>query len=136
MDIDDLKYCNNNKVWNLRKKIVIEGAVICTKQKRKDQLSFLQVQQKKNTPRKFCWWRPDAICRNYKQTGHVTKVCKFKDAQHNTHTHAQTAEAVIEEICFCIFFKHNKVMIMDRHNVCISPSKTYALICSFVLLSL
>ncbi|XP_075098069.1 uncharacterized protein LOC142175382 [Nicotiana tabacum] len=37
---------------------------------------------------KFCWWRPDTLCENCKQKGHVTKVCKFKDA----HAQALIAE--------------------------------------------
>ena len=28
---------------------------------------------------KYCWWRPDAMCSNCKQLGHVTKVCKYKN---------------------------------------------------------
>ncbi|KAA8546877.1 hypothetical protein F0562_003306 [Nyssa sinensis] len=39
---------------------------------------------------KYRWWRPDAICGNCKQLGHLTKVCKYK----NKCPQSQQAQAV------------------------------------------
>ena len=45
----------------------------------------------KNTThmQKYCWYRPDAICKACKQQGHVEKVCKNKDEAQVATDHAQ-----------------------------------------------
>lgn len=43
---------------------------------------------------KYCWWRPDAICGSCKQTGHVTKVCKFIE---KSPQQAQAVDVEVEE---------------------------------------
>lgn len=30
---------------------------------------------------KYYWWRPETICGNYKQLGHITNICKFNNKE-------------------------------------------------------
>ena len=41
---------------------------------------------------KFCWWRPDAVCKICKEKGHVDKVCKKKKQYKGESSQAQVVE--------------------------------------------
>jgi len=71
---------------------VTEGAFYAQNRKEKDNYPLCKYCKRKTHLEKFCWWRPDAICGNCKQAGHVTKVCKLKN-----NLQAQVVEAEIEE---------------------------------------
>ncbi|XP_049379839.1 uncharacterized protein LOC125844576 [Solanum stenotomum] len=72
---------------------IVEGIFYANYQKRKVDYPPCKYCKKKTYLEKFCWWRFDAICGSCKQTGHVTKVCKFKDTQDKSQA------LLVEEEC-------------------------------------
>ncbi|KAH0717094.1 hypothetical protein KY285_013125 [Solanum tuberosum] len=72
---------------------IVEGIFYANYQKRKVDYPPCKYCKKKTHLEKFCWWRSDAVCGSCKQTGHVTKVCKFKDTQDKSQA------LLVEEEC-------------------------------------
>ncbi|XP_049359570.1 uncharacterized protein LOC125824260 [Solanum verrucosum] len=71
---------------------VTEGAFYAQNRKEKENYPLCKYCKRKMHLEKICWWRPDTVCGNGKQAGHVTKVCKLKN-----NLQAQVVEAKIEE---------------------------------------